>query len=346
MKTHLDVVQGNPTRAPIATHLLTDEIALLTRPIDQAHRFKFWGSGLALLGTVVINRFLTILTFGVYYFWGRAKVRRYLWDQIELNGDLFVFHGKGGELLLGWLKIRGILLPLTLLYLFATMAGKSASLFAGVFIFLVMTMLRPFAIVGSRRYLLSRTSWRGIRLSYRGSILRFVGLYYGGILLCLLTLGLYVPFFLNSTYRHLMCRTYFGSLRFHYDGKGRDLFPAYVKAFLLGFVTLGVAWFFFAAERIRYCIGHTSVGNLRLESTVNGGKLFRITISNVLLWLVTLGFATPWIIVRSLRFQFENTVLHGDLDAALSAVQQQKQRAGAMGDELADIGGMGDGLGI
>lgn len=79
---------------------------------------------------------------------------------------------------------------------------------------------------------------------------------------------------------------------------------------------------------------------------MDAGKLFRLTSWNILLWLVTLGFATPWIIVRSIRYQLENTVLHGDRAAVLLEVQQQKRHAGAMADELADIADMDLGLGI
>jgi len=347
MEMQLNAVHASLPEVPVAAHELTHPICWPARPAPAIHRFTFWGRGTALLGTILGNRILTILTFGLYYFWGRAKVRRYLWEQVELDGDLVAFHGTGGELLLGWLKIRGVLLPLTIVYLLMRVTKeRDAALVVSLLIVLIMAVLRPFALSGGRRYLLSRTSWRSIRFSYRGSTLRFAALYYGGILLCLLTLGFYIPFFLSSTYSYLTRHSYYGSLRLGYDGKGRDLLGAYAKAFFLGFVTLGVSWFFFAAERIRYCIGHTTVGSLRLASTMSGGKLFRLTVWNILLWIVTLGFATPWIVVRSLRYQLENTVLHGDLAAALLEVEQQKRRAGAMADELADIADMDLGLGF
>jgi hypothetical protein len=59
---------------------------------------------------------LSILTLGVYSFWGRTEVRKYVWSQSEFEGDRFAYHGTGGELLRGWLKaILFVFLPAILL---------------------------------------------------------------------------------------------------------------------------------------------------------------------------------------------------------------------------------------
>ena len=53
-------------------------------------------------------------------------------------------------------------------------------------------------MVGARRYRLSRTSWRGIRFSFRGHVWALIKIFILGSFLTGLTLGLYYPFFLVS----------------------------------------------------------------------------------------------------------------------------------------------------
>jgi len=50
------------------------------RIIDRLRRPSFHGSGTALLGIHVVNVLLILLTLGVYYFWAKTRVRRYLFS--------------------------------------------------------------------------------------------------------------------------------------------------------------------------------------------------------------------------------------------------------------------------
>src|SRR2546423_6521448 len=130
----------------------------------------FRGSGAALFGIHVINALLILATVGIYYFWAKVRVRAYLWSESEFEGDRFAYHGTGRELIIGFVKAFAFfLLPMTLLNTLPEIFEASAlvimatrllvSILAGIFI--------PVAIVGARRYRLSRTSWRGIRLPLR-----------------------------------------------------------------------------------------------------------------------------------------------------------------------------------
>ena len=47
--------------------------------------------------------FLTIITLGIYRFWAKTKLRRYLWSVVEYDGDRFEYHGTAKELFLGFL---------------------------------------------------------------------------------------------------------------------------------------------------------------------------------------------------------------------------------------------------
>ena len=67
-------------------------------------RLSFHGSALGLFGIQAVNALLTLLTAGVFYFWAKTRVRRYLLGESELEGDRFAYHGSGRELLVGFVK--------------------------------------------------------------------------------------------------------------------------------------------------------------------------------------------------------------------------------------------------
>ena len=65
-------------------------------------RLRFHGSAMGLFGIQAINALLTLLTLGVFYFWAKTRVRRYVMGETELEGDRFAYHGTGRELLVGF----------------------------------------------------------------------------------------------------------------------------------------------------------------------------------------------------------------------------------------------------
>jgi uncharacterized membrane protein YjgN (DUF898 family) len=299
------------------------------------HHLTFHGTGGALFGIFVVTVLLSLVTLGIYSFWAKVRIRRYLMSETELEGDRFAYHGTGRELLNGTLK-AGLLFAVPALILnVVPRLDLDVWLTVGAIVlaYAIIGVLIPFAIVGARRYRLSRTSWRGIRFSFRGRALDFMKLFVKGGLLTLVTLGLYYPVFVARRQTFLVSHSYFGSRRFAFDGGPRDLFKIYALAFLLWLPTLGLYWFWFRARRQRYMWDHTSFGGARFRSTVTGGGLFGLHAVNLLLLLVTLGFALPWVMVRTTRFTFRYLALAGPLD--LDGIAQEAQPASATGEGLA-----------
>ncbi|HTB33618.1 MAG TPA: DUF898 family protein, partial [bacterium] len=66
--------------------------------------FSYLGDAGTLFGIQVVNLFLTICTLGIYHFWGKTRLRKYLWGQLEFEGDRFSYHGTAQEILRGWVK--------------------------------------------------------------------------------------------------------------------------------------------------------------------------------------------------------------------------------------------------
>jgi uncharacterized membrane protein YjgN (DUF898 family) len=282
-------------------------------PSQKIYRMFFYGDAGTLFSIHIVNLFLTILTLGVYYFWGKVKVRKYLYGQTEFEGDRFTYHGTGKELLVGWLKaVLGIGL-----FIAANVAitsywkGAIVEAVATALLYLCILILMPIAIVYSQRYWLSRTSWRGIRFSFRGGVKDFIKIYIPGVLLTLISLGVYYPYFQNDIRKFQINHTYFGSTRFSYDGKGSDILGRHILALLLSILTLGLYWFWFAAWRHRYYWEHTSFSTTRFRSTITGGPLLRLKLGNLLLLILTLGLAWPWTVVRNARFMLSRITLEG-----------------------------------
>ncbi|MEE8224479.1 MAG: DUF898 family protein, partial [candidate division NC10 bacterium] len=57
----------------------------------HVHGLFFHGTGGSLFGIHIVNMFLTVITLGIYYFWGKTKVRNYLWSQTDFAGDRFAY---------------------------------------------------------------------------------------------------------------------------------------------------------------------------------------------------------------------------------------------------------------
>ena len=79
----------------------------------------FAGQPWSLAGLGFYNTLLTLLTLGVYSFWGRTEVRRRLWSMVRLNGEPLEYTGTGKELFLGFLFAMGVVFLPAMLFLLA-----------------------------------------------------------------------------------------------------------------------------------------------------------------------------------------------------------------------------------
>jgi len=298
----------------------------------QARAATFHGTGATLFGIHLRNFLLTIVTFGVYLFWGKSRVRQYLYRQTAFDGDRLAYHGTGGELARGWVKALGLILVLLLV---SGVIAQFINRIVGPLVFYagLFGLLFPLALVGARRYRLSRTSWRGIRFSFRGDFEDFLEVYIPGVLLTGITLGVYFPFYHVNVRRFLVDNSRFGTQEFAFDGEGRDLLGQHLLAMLLTPLTIGLYWFWYAAFRDRYYWSHTTFGDGRFASTVTGGGLCKLTLVNMLLVIATLGIAYSWAQVRTIQYYCEHLTLEGPVD--LDSVRQDAVAASATGEGLA-----------
>ena len=319
-------------------------VPLAAAPPPAPSHITVYAEGATLFAMRVLNLLLSLLTLGVYSFWGKAKVRRYVFGQIEYLGDRFAFHGHGRELFFGWLRA---LPALGFVFLFPNILplawqSKYSLVAAQLSVFAVIMVLWPIARVGAYRYRITRLSWRGIRFSYRGSALRYLGVTLAGYLLNGLTFGLYYPFLDQRRERLLTGDTYFGTARFQYSGRGGDLFASWLFALPLTYCTIGLAWPWWTALRQRYVWAHTTAPGIRFRSTATGGGLLRLWTGNFFLIVFTLGLGSSWATLRTLDFWSRHVEVTGA--PALDDVRQDLQAVSAQAESYADFLGFDFGL--
>ena len=98
----------------------------------RMERLTYSGRRGPLYRIFLTNLGLSIVTLTIYRFWGRVRLRRYLWGRMEFQGDRFEWTGTGGEMFRAFLVAAAVLLalalPLTLLQLLAPQAFAEISM--------------------------------------------------------------------------------------------------------------------------------------------------------------------------------------------------------------------------
>ena len=308
--------------------------------VTTVGKFRYHGSGGDLFGMVIVNAIFTILTLGIYSFWARNKVRQFHYSHTELDGDRFAYHGTGGELLRGALVAGAVSFVLALIFSLSLEAagGEDAAPLIGFSVvigfYILVIPLVIYAVNASRRYRLSRSSWRGMRFSFHGKASDFMSLMLRGIFLSIVTLGFYTPFFQNERRRFLVNHARFGSEPFMYVGEGRTLFYPYLKALLLTIPTFGFSWVWYSAFKHQHFWNNTHMRGARFHARVPGWHLLELQLTNLILIYITLGIGATWAIVRTHTFFAERLTLEGTVDWA--RIQQDAQEANAVGDAMAE----------
>lgn len=213
---------------------------------DEPARFSFHGTAGELFPIFIVNLLLTVVTLGVFRFWARTRVRRYLWSRIRFMNDEFEYTGTGMELFIGFVIVFFlVLLPaFGLLYwaqLFIIGGESGQAMFLYLVIYLTFFWLNGAAIYRAHRYRLSRTIWRGIRGHQREKGYKYGTIYLGSIFGQIFTAGLTAPYFTNMLWSYEMNRREFGSGRFSYHGSAGALYKPFFMSLAIaigGFIGL------------------------------------------------------------------------------------------------------------
>ena len=327
----------------MTTDTPSDQLASPEVAHGPQHLFAYHGEAVSLFVLMLKNVALTLLSLGIYMPWAKTERRKYLWQNLEIGGHRLRYDGTGKELLLGYLKVLvGYLVFVGLPLIVSRTVSEQAGLITQIVLVLALLVVVPFAIWGSRRYLLSRTTWRGIRFRLEGPAGPYASTFFTGYLLSVLSLGLYAPVWMNRMHALLINHTAIGTERFSYRGTNREAFRIGLRGILLSIVTLGIYGFWYQAELARFQVRNTWFDGAHGVLSLTGVDLLKLTLLQILVVTFSLGLAFPWVVTYTLNYTMARTRFEGPID--FSRVRRAESEGDATADGLADA--LDVGLGI
>ncbi|MCB1450668.1 MAG: DUF898 domain-containing protein [Nitratireductor sp.] len=207
-----------------------DSPAATTRDLG----FSFTGNAREYFGIWIVNLLLSIITIGIYTAWAKVRRLRYFYGNTWLDGHNFEYHAQPKQILIGRLIVFGFLALINVLVNFVS------PLFALIFIPYLLAL--PWLINKSMAFNARMTSYRNVRLNFRGS-------YWGALLTFVLmpmvasiSLGLLAPIASRMSSNYIGKHLGYGAARFGTDVKLGTLYRNLGATFLFGVsVTLVVA---------------------------------------------------------------------------------------------------------
>ena len=198
-----------------------------------------------LLKLGILTGFLTLLTLGIYRFWARTRVRKYLWSAIAPGGHSLEYNGTGTEKFLGFLIAVAVLaVYLGVFQLILAFFGYSLislpendaqALVQQLLFSLVALVSLPiiyYAQYRARRYILSRTRWRGIRFGAEPAAWGYVQLALINFFITVISLGILLPRQTFNLEKFRADRTWYGNAQLHQGGDWKILLPAMRQTYI------------------------------------------------------------------------------------------------------------------
>ena len=267
-----------------------------------------------------------MLTVGIYRFWMKTRQRRFLWSSVQPGGYPLEYHGEPWEKLLGFLAAVCLLsfyIGIVNLILFFASFTLFEGDYAGYwFSFLGILPLFWAAKYRARRYLLGRTSRRGIRFGVEPGAWAYAKAAAWNWFLTILTLGYLWPRMTFQMEKFRVNRTWWGDQRFEQNGDWRlirrHMRPIWgmtatttavvfwiwqnwspyfyllnpgklvltALILMLGWV---VAFVIYRVNTMRTMANHKMLGEVRLASAARPWRIMRHYIWGSVLLLITLG---------------------------------------------------------
>jgi len=194
---------------------------------------------------VITNLFLTIVTLGIYRFWAKVRLRRYLWGHVEIMGDRLEYTGTGKELFLGFVVVF-LLILLPFFGVFAALdaamvdAPQASKSMRDTLQTILIVFLIGVAFYRARRYRLTRTHWRGIYGNQTGSAFKYGMLVLGSYFLTSMTFGLAWPVCSVWLKKYEMDHTWLGNQQPKFTPKTSKLYGPFLIAWFGTLAYVGV----------------------------------------------------------------------------------------------------------
>ncbi len=318
---------------------MTTEQTIIKSDIDDRY-FSYHGSGAELFKIFFVNALLTAITFGIYFPWAKAKVLAYHLSNLEFKGSRFAFHGTGKEMFKGFIKAYLIFIVLFGSFFVGQLmlqGGSAIGLILILIASIIQIIIIPLAIVGSARYRMSRTTWRGIHFKYTGTVKRMAWVLLKGFFFTMITFGIYGAWLMVDIVEEILSNSKIGDIQFKFTGKGGDLFWTRLAGGFLTAITFGIYIFKYQSNLRHFWLNNARMlqgehkGTLQSETT--GSGMFKMLFLNALTIVLTLGLGIPWALTRQLKYFTDTTLVKGKID--YDNIQQ---------DEVDDADSTGEGI--
>lgn len=296
-------------------------------------QLRYTGTSGRLFSIWIVNFVLTILTFSVYHFWAKTKIRRFFHENISYLDEPFTYLGTGREIFVSALKFMFIfVLP------FALFAGAISFFFQDSRVTFAVPILygiifygiKLYATLSGMRYRANRMSWRGLRFALKVRKSEYLSLLVRVILLNVVTLGLYRPYGDARFIKLFINSAAYGNMHFTYDGDAREITRGYWINWLLVPFTFGASLLWYRARLLKHIAKSTRLGKLEFRYNITGGQLFWLNFSNGLLLVFSFGLLGFYTMQRKMRLFVDTLRLRGMPDfAAIKKAAAETDGAGA-----------------
>lgn len=267
---------------------------------------------------------LTVFTVGIYRFWMKTRLRRYIWSAIRPGGHPLEYVGTPTEKLLGFLIAVAFLafyigiVNLILMFLSFSLLHNNFVAYALSFIGIIPIVF--YASYRARRYVLARTRWRSIRFGLSPGAWGYAWRALVHWAVTILSVGLLWPRMTFWLEKYRTDRTWFGNTRFEQGGRWTMLMkpflhwwvpvvatvasgacavlmeiPGWLIVWVVSLPWAYVGWFHFQAAGLRLMASHKTLGGAALKSDARTrrvvwvyflGNLLTYLLLALLMWIV------------------------------------------------------------
>lgn len=308
---------------------------------EKGHVIEYVGTVGGLVPIVILNLFFTIITIGIYRFWAKTNIRKYLWSKTRFDGEAFEYIGTGGELFVGAIMIGFLLTPFFIGFSYLSMLYPLIAPYFVLVLYPLIMFLVGVAVYRAQVYRMSRTRWRRLRYAQlpRSMVFGLMTIKY--IILYLITFGLITPYLICKMWNFIMNNKRFGSGIFYCDVKSKPLFKVWALSWLAAFIVLGGIFFaisdavltnnttviligyviafialavifaWFKAALFSHLFSGVRFETLQFDFKIDPIEYLKFSVINTLIIIFTLGLGSAFVTQRWVRLICDKLTIEG-----------------------------------
>jgi uncharacterized membrane protein YjgN (DUF898 family) len=215
-----------------AYHAALATVPAFEQPVLTQHKFEFTGSSNEYFRIWIVNVFLSVITLGIYNAWAKVRTRQYFYANTRLDGHPFEYLGNPIAILKGNLVVG--------LGAFLYSVIQRVNPFLSLGIALIASLVFPYLIYQSLRFMASNSSYRNIRFRFHGTLKQAYTEYLFYPLLILVTGGLIYPYIQLRQHQYLLNNAAYGTSRNTFNGKSDFYYGIYIRIVLMSIALYAV----------------------------------------------------------------------------------------------------------